>query len=309
VVPSRDGPPGIYVVSAGAGSPRFLTPADFFFPKDLAFSPDDRLLVATYGFYLATIDVATGIASRIVYSQNLLSNPAWSHSGRYIAYTFYTRFYSQPPESSGIHLCDLVLGTDRPLRGADGVCDGIYAQWACGDSAIVYVDGKPRPEELVVVNLLNETRRLLLPGPLSANTHITRVQFWPADAEGEAELLARVDVPRSSIRWVVLGFPDTTSRSFPFALPSDPEMRLSPDGRRVLCRGFDPQDSVIVLFVRDLAGGPASERQLTFCAPPDSQSTRSAEDAQGGGNPKRKEGRQDEIELVASRAWVGRRGP
>jgi hypothetical protein len=270
VVVSRDGPPGIYLISAEGGSPRFLTPASFFFPRHLAFSPDDRLLVGAYGRGLATIDVGSGLTSVVVYSDLGFGYPQWSHSGRYIAYSIVSRFYSQPPESSGIHIHDTVIGADWPLRGTGGVSDGIYPQWTWDDSAIVYVDWQRRPEEVAALDLASGTRRTLLAGVDGVSTHLRDLQWWPASARGGAELLIAVRRTWSPTRWLVFGFRDTTTHPFPYAPGDDPELRVSLDGRRVAYRAFDARDSVVVLFVRDLAAGPPGGRQLTFCAPPDS---------------------------------------
>lgn len=43
LIPSADGPPGIYLISKWGGAPRLVTPGFFFRPQ---FSPDDRRLVA-----------------------------------------------------------------------------------------------------------------------------------------------------------------------------------------------------------------------------------------------------------------------
>src|SRR5206468_5617039 len=66
---SQDGPPGIYVIPAVGGTARFVTGSPFGY-VELRFSPDSRRLAAVSRGEVFLIDVATGRADQVTFTDN-----------------------------------------------------------------------------------------------------------------------------------------------------------------------------------------------------------------------------------------------
>jgi Tol biopolymer transport system component len=102
-VPSSYGPLGVYVVSRHGGTPRYVAPADVFWPRHMSFSPDGRQIVASYGLQLYVIDVASATGWNLFYTANGANYPDWSPDGRYILYSRVFSNLYEPRDSAGLH--------------------------------------------------------------------------------------------------------------------------------------------------------------------------------------------------------------
>jgi tricorn protease-like protein len=100
VLPSADGPAGLYIVSWLGGQPRFVYPGSFLEPRNPRFSPDGRYLAASTITDIIVIDIESGALIHRVHHDDGLDYPDWSPDGRWVSYQVTgLASYFDPPDS------------------------------------------------------------------------------------------------------------------------------------------------------------------------------------------------------------------
>jgi len=259
---SSYGPPGLYIISASGGTPRFLMPANFFYPKDFAFSPDDRYLVADGASQIILVDVAAGAYWQLFYAENGAKYPDWSPDGRSILYLNLGDRLA-PVDSGGVHVFELGTREDRRIMVEGHRVYADFPKWT------------PDGQEFVAIEAIEMACR--------SNVVVVRADgsskaIFPAGAC--LDYFRRYARPDIGVRGFVftagrlgqlfVNADGTNIRQFPWVYKPIQDF-ISPDGRHIAFIYPDPTDSLVVLFVKDtddLTG--ASRRQLTYWDPPPS---------------------------------------
>lgn len=271
--PSSDGPYGIYLISKWGGKPRLIAPGLF---HAFRFSPDDRFLVSetfTSSIQLGIIDVATGASTHpvAVSPGRAVGRPGWSPDGRQIVYARGWSF-AEPPDSGGIHIFDLRTGLDRPIGGVGTILLGGRPIWLpTGQISLIGSDELGR-DMLMVVDVDGKNLRVLYTagGPSIQSHH-----WYERPAAGLRGILFSVNEP-GPLGGAFIASPDGSavtrlSRFGPPLLGWDAEA-FSPDGEEIVHHGWDPVDSLDVLFVTSVGDqSRATRRQLTRYEPPPGQ--------------------------------------
>jgi hypothetical protein len=265
--PSLDGPPGVYVISKWGGTPRQVADVGFLWFR---FSPDDRQLVAVSSdAQIAIINIATGQVQRPFYTDNFADLPDWSPDGKSIVYLRGDPTPGEPADSGGIHVFDLETRIDRPLTVAGNILQGIPRAWLpTGEIAINPFDPF-RPQRLAVVDPVRGTAHDVYVSRRSDSFWLVTWYSRPSTASWGILFTDNDNPPFGGI---FLIRPDGTGLTRmppfrPYVLGRGHET-FSPDGEEWVHHGFDPVDSLDVLFVShmgDLNG--ASTRQLTRYSP------------------------------------------
>lgn len=261
VVSSQDGPPGIYVVHRSGGRPRFITPASFFWPGELRFSPDGRQLVGIMDLYwVVLIDVETGDVRPIIYTENAPTSPDWSPDGRKLVYSRRFILSGQPFDSAAIRVYDLASGQETPLYHTGEVVYGTDTRWSPDGGWILCSQGTGQSEWITLVKPDgSELRRVTecifgcedIHWYRRPDTGMDGVVFreFPTDSIFFAAADGSVVVP-----WRRYGVWD----DFSF------------DGHEMVISVFSPPDSVGLLFIQQVEDFAASSRrQITFFREPD----------------------------------------
>lgn len=265
---SADGPPGVYIISKWGGQPRLVVAGDY---GQYRFAPDDRQLVAlSQALELVLIDVATGNVTRPFYTDNLVDTPCWSPSGDEILYLKDGPNIGEPADSGGVHIFNLTTGVDRALTDGSQVVRGFRPTWLpTGQIAMVALNGYA-PSQIVAVDAHTGKKRTLYTSRLTNTFYLFT---WYNRPSTGAYGVFFTDNDEPPFGGLFLVRPDGSElRRMPLTRPSILGYGLeafSPDGEEWVHGGFDPVDSLGILFVRridDLAG--ASARQLTRYSPP-----------------------------------------
>ncbi len=192
VIESPIGPPGIYVMPARGGQPRFLTPADFFWPKGLRFSPDARQLVGIDRCQVVIIDVATGAKRYPIGSAYFITWVDWSPDGGRLIYCEVRGPYVEEPsrDSVGIHVLDLTTGVTSPsFRYQGDSVEGQFVKWSPDGERFVLDQSCPESgyRQIAVYSLVDSTK-------LAMTEAVSMVLYdnvqWLHAAPGEPECLA-----------------------------------------------------------------------------------------------------------------------
>ncbi|TMQ52207.1 MAG: hypothetical protein E6K72_09465 [Candidatus Eisenbacteria bacterium] len=117
---SADGPPGVYFVSKWGGTPRLLAPGDFWWPKMLSFSPDDRYLVGISNFVMIIIDIKNATVREPLPPGIGAYEPDWSPRADAIIYWRWPGFPATPDDSAGLYFLDPWSGNQRIFLDASG---------------------------------------------------------------------------------------------------------------------------------------------------------------------------------------------
>jgi hypothetical protein len=259
---SADGPPGVYIISRWGGAPRFLALGNFWWPKELHFSPDDRYLVGNRDFTLIVIDVATATVTSPMYTPGGAHEPDWSPDGKTILYfrAGFTYTPGQPQDSIGLHFFEPSTGKDRALHYHGGVVFGTNPLWSPDGREIALIDDDGTRERISIVRSDGTELRVMVEGQSYDHLH----WYTPSVYGRQALLFEQTNAPGGGT-YIVNRDGSGFSRA-PFRLNVGDA--LSPDGSEVVTSGWDPNDSLAVLFVAR-TGDPsgASRRQLTHWAP------------------------------------------
>jgi len=255
--PSADGPAGLYVISRWGGKPQFLAPGNFWWPRHLHFSPDDRYIVGTQDFALIIVDIDAGTVTEPMFTSFGTYEPDWSPDGKTIVYR---RWISNaPPDSAGLHFFDPWAGTDRPFRFAGR---GLFSTplWSPDGREIAFVKND---DSVCIARLDGSAFRVLRGSPGRAYDELR--WYTPRLVGREALVFFQLNAPGDGL-YIVNRDGSGFGRA-PFSLRYWDA--LSPDGTEMVTNAFDPRDSIGVLFVArvgDPSGG--GRRQLTHWAPP-----------------------------------------
>lgn len=255
---SNYGPPGIYLISPEGGSPRWLYPANLFWPARLRFSPDDRTLLAIDAFVLRLIDVETGVAREPMYTNSAVVHAEWTADGRKLLY--YRVHYGLPDvpaDSSWLHLLDLDAGTSTSLP-LDGRLVSLESMRRGPDGRIAAIEHLSFSDRLVLVDVASRHCEIVL--DTQTLKQYRNPQWWWRPSRSRASIVFEMAQP-VYVGWTI-NADGTDLRQIPIGWHV---FRLmSPDGSRIVRDGTDPITRVGVLgisSVDDLSG--ASYRQLT----------------------------------------------
>lgn len=264
--PSSYGPPGLYVVDAAGGTPRFLAGGDFFFPTYFRFSPDDRFIACEGGFQLLVVDLLTGQTTQPMYTANGVRQPDWDPTGRMIVYSRFFAFPDDPLDSLGLHIFDTATGTDRPIYFQNSIQLGRYPAWTKdgADIAIVELVGGSDHSRISLVKADGSDLRVLIESPSGSYLNLLRRHVRRDRGLDGLAFSGNISSPAGYFFMDWEG--SRLGRLPPNYSYSD---AYSPDGSLGVGVRFDPADSNQVLFVfrsDDITG--ASYRQLTQYIPP-----------------------------------------
>lgn len=258
---SNYGPPGIYLISASGGTPRWLAPASLNSPGNLQFSPDDRQLVGTDNLELVILDVSTGARSTPLYTNSGVYYPSWAPDGHTIAYYRVSFDSFAPADSSFIHTLDLTTSTDMPVVVGGQHLIGFYLHYA-PDGRLAFVQNlPPSKERLAILDFRTGSLTSALEG--GALQDFVNLQWVWRSISANVSLIFTM---RPGGSWMVN--PDGTSLRR-FAHPWDLYDVVSPDGTQFVTQGEDPLTHVGILDIvniDDISG--ASRRHLTSFAEP-----------------------------------------
>jgi dipeptidyl aminopeptidase/acylaminoacyl peptidase len=255
VIYSQDGPPGIYIVSRQGGKPRLLTPASFYYPGEMRFSPDGRHLVAILDLYwLVLIDVATGAVTQLRYSDNGPTSPDWSPDGHRIVYGRKFFYSGQPLDSIAIRTLDLATGVETPLVHDGEIVYGTDTRWS------------PNGEWIL---LKQDTGRIMIVRPdgselrkLTDSAYYSDLHWYERPDAGLRGAVFRVATSGNT-----LYAPANGKGLYPWK-PYGSWDEFSFDGRDMVVSRIAPRDSVALLFIQSVDDFASSSwHQITFYAP------------------------------------------
>ncbi len=261
---STDGPPGLYIILAAGGKPRFLAAGDFFDPHYLRFSPDDRFLACVRWGQLLLVELATGNASQPMYSDHGVAELDWSPDGSQIAYRPRFALSDDPPESLGLHILDLPSGMIRFVSYQGQVQDGAFPVWSKDGKSIVFTGGDGIHSIMYLLAIDGSSRRTLLVSPETGG--FGGLIRYVRTARGLDGLVFGGYTP-IGVGTFFIGWDGSALQRIPRPYQSDDAH--SPDGSLGAGSRINPKDSVPVLFVfsaDDITG--ATYRQLTYYQPP-----------------------------------------
>jgi dipeptidyl aminopeptidase/acylaminoacyl peptidase len=167
-LPSSYGPPGMYIVHRLGGRVRYVTgPADRFFPSEATFSADGRFIayVADGRRQLSVVEIATGEVRHPMQTGQYVWRPDWSPDGRYILHSRTPSYPDTPNDSVGLHLFDVVNGTDRQMRVEGDLVLGAEFRWSPSGDRIAVIEALQSNglRHLTVIPSDESGRRVLIP--------------------------------------------------------------------------------------------------------------------------------------------------
>lgn len=275
--PSSYGPPGLYVVDAAGGTPRFLAGGDFFFPTYFRFSPDDRFIACEGGFQLLVVDLLTGQTTQPMYTANGVRQPDWDPTGRMIVYSRILAFPDDPLDSLGLHIFDTATGTDRPIYYQNVAQWGSHPAWSKDGSDIAVVQYSGTEFRILLLKPDGSDLRVLIEAAPGGTLNLLR-RYARRDWGLDGLAFSRSSPSGASQPGIAERIGGSVFMNWDGSelgpLPANYSYSdaYSPDGSLGVGPRFDPADSNAVLFVfRSDDITSASYRQLTRYIPPNEQ--------------------------------------
>lgn len=267
---SSAGPPGIYTMSSTGGPMRFITPADFFWPTDLRFSPDNSQLLCVVGLNLVVINLADLSSSTLpTYvdpddGQRYATDPDWSPDGRSIVYSFNgrIRMFDLTSQQDSLLHPDPTVTTDTAYAGTMPCWSRDGRQIAFRQNLFTYY---------VIATVNPDGRNLkVLHAPSLGRTEIYHYLAWYVDAaRGMDGVICDQDQRPGYSLYVDRN--GTTTVQLPYRLRA--HQAFSPDGEWLVEAAPDLREPYAALFIQRV-GDPsgASRRQVTYWDEPASTS-------------------------------------
>lgn len=271
---SSYGPPGLYVIDAAGGTPRFLAAGDFWFPRYFRFSPDDRFIACVRGIQLLVVDLLTGQATEPMYTHNGVTEPDWDPTGRLIVYSRYQAYPDDPLDSLGLCIFDTATGVDRPIYSQNAVQLGHYPVWSRDGAAIVFINATGGNFRIFSLKPDGSDLRVLIDASPDGTLNLLR-RYVRRDRGRDGLAFSRTWPSAASPPGVTLreggsffmNWDGSDAGTLPRSYRYD--VAYSPDGSWGVGGGYDTSDSNAVLFVfRSDDITRASYRQLTHYSPP-----------------------------------------
>lgn len=165
------GPPGIYLIAATGGTPRFVVGSGLFYPSQLTFSPNGRCVAGVNNGDLVLVDLAQAQMNVLVSTPSFAFAPDWSPDGSRIVYTRVFVFPDAPPESSGVHIYEIASGLDRLVTSSGAPIEAQLVRFSPDGTLLAAVVPTPGGSSLVVYDLEADTTAVVVDPPASTITY------------------------------------------------------------------------------------------------------------------------------------------
>ena len=256
VIPSKDGPPGVYLLDLQAHRARWAAQANLLSPKRGRFSSDGKLVCCVTGNQVTVIDTERLNSYQPFYTSSLVESADWLENSHVLVYSRRFAPPALPAESTGIHLFDLDSREDRPIfpSGSPAI-GGREVTTIPSASQVAYLAG----QDLRSVSIPAGAPHVLYTnGTAGALSYLTPYHD-PIVGRGGL-LFASISGSQASPYFLQA----RAAEPLPFPPFQAPYCVPSWDGGKMLRQGVDPLDSSVVLFQEFILGPSAGQpRQVT----------------------------------------------
>ncbi len=263
VVESVYGPPGLYLIRLSGGQPKYLMPANYFWPSSCRFSPDGRQLVAAAGFQVVVIDLATGSLRWPFFTNNGVNYVDWSPDGKTLLCSRTFLYPGQVEDSAGVHLYDLSTGEDRPFLSGGRHVSGRFPAWSPDGTRFGIIEPYDGWYRVAVYSVVTGDVTVLV--AVQTNALYDNLQ-WIRAGRCYPEHLVYQQVAGEGGGPYAVYMDGTRER---LDRPIRPTDVFSSDGARVLTTAPEPVDSIAVVFMlctgRGHCKGPERVQVTAWC--------------------------------------------